>query len=125
MTARNLTVNQVPETIKKLLLSHQNPGSVQIYECQNSEDFLNLSAEYPLETNSLANRSGGTIVGYYMIGLALPTSADTFTKTVLVYYYLNEADWRVWHDDIRKEAEHRKKTYMENKSALKNIRNSR
>jgi hypothetical protein len=111
--------------IKKLLLSHQDPGVVQIYECQNSDDFLGLAEQFPLETTSLANRSGGTIVGYYMIGIGLPTKADTFTRPILVYYYLNDADWRIWHTEIKEEALRRKKVYMENKNSFRDIKNSR
>jgi hypothetical protein len=123
VSATRVTVNQTPEVIKKLLLNHQTPGIVQIFECKSKDDFCDLAAEYPLETTSLAQRISNVIIGYFMVGIALPTSVDTFVKPVLAYYYLTDADWRVWKDEIRAEAERRKKMYMENRSAWKNLRN--
>jgi hypothetical protein len=122
MTARLLLPTQLPDTIKKLLLHHQNPGAVDVYECKTNDDFLDMAEKFPLEITSLASRNTAKqITGYFMVGIALPTSADEFKHAILVYYYLNDSDWRLFKDEIQKEAAHRRQLLNETRAGWKNL----
>lgn len=124
MSAKKVSIQQLPEKLRHLTMMHQDPSSLDIYECKEREDLYTLSSQYPFETTVVANNTNSTktITGYFMVGLAVPNRADPFHKPVMAYYYMDEHAWRIHREDVAKEVERRKKQWNETRSGWKNLR---
>jgi len=129
-------ITQVPPVIKRFLMTLQNPGEANIFECKTRDELIDISYDFPLELISVPQRllsengSPGTITGYFMVGVALPartndgTPVDTVRKPTLVYYYLNAHDWREMKDGAKKEVEIRKAKFIKERSQWKDLGNA-
>ncbi len=114
----------------------QKPGESDIFECKTRDELIEISHDYPFELISVPQRvlssdgKPGPITGYFMIGVALPARTpegqpvDTVKKPTLVYYYLNDHDWREMQDGIKKEVEIRKTRFIKERSQWKDLGNA-
>lgn len=123
MPARRVQFTQLPDKIRKAAGMHQDPGSVEYYECRTKEDLFELASKIPFETTVVANNANPTktVTGWFMVGLAVPTKGDEFKKPIMAFSYLTEAEKRLYADDIKKEVDRRKKLYNETKQGWKNL----
>lgn len=123
---KTLTVQQLPKAIKSITSIHQDPGVIQFFECEHRDDLYELSLHFPFEVMAMKNKDAlGIVIGYFMVGIAVPTSADTFRRPVIAFHHMNPEDWRLYGQAVKEEVDKRKRTYMENRGALRDIRNSR
>lgn len=104
----------------------QDPGAVDYYECRTKEDLFELASTFPFETTIIANNANATktVDGWFMVGLAFPNRIEKnedFTRPVMAFTYLTEADKRQYSTDITKEVDRRKKLWQETKAGWKNL----
>lgn len=121
MATRSVSIPQLPAKLQVFAKTHQSPEIIQFFECDTKEDLFNLAAHYPFETTAIKKNANATktIEGYFMVGMALPTKADDFVKPVIAFYYMNEADWRMYGRDISREVDRLKKLHTETKAGFK------
>lgn len=134
MKPNKVRIQQTPQVIRRFLTTLQKPGEADIFECKTRDELIEISHDYPFELVSVAQRiigadgkASGPITGYFMIGVALPARTnegepvDTVKKPTLVYYYLNDHDWREMKDGIKQEVEIRKARFVKERSQWKNL----
>ncbi len=136
MKPNKVRIQQTPPVIRRFLMTLQKPGEADIFECKTREELIEISHDYPFELISVPQRviyaenKPGPITGYFMIGVALPARTpegqpvDTVKKPTLVYYYLNDHDWREMQDGIKKEVEIRKARFIKERSQWKDLGNA-